>query len=553
MRPVVGRLILLAAAQVGGAAVSLALPAAMADAVDRVLAGRGGGWAVSGIALLLAAAAVCEVSAEIAAASCGARATATLRRSLLRRILAVGVSGRNRHPAGDLTSRVVGSATDAGQIAVTVVGLATSAVTSLAGTVLLWRVDVRLGVVLLLSLVPALLLVRMFATRMSDLFVRYQELQADIAARLLDALDGIRTIRAAGTLDQEIARVLEPLPDLSATGAETWARQRSVVWRMSLLVPLIEVAVLTAAGLAVVQGRLLAGQFLAAAGYTTLALGFLNQVDSLAELARATASARRVTEIPGAAAEGPATPGAAPAPGPGRVTLRQVTVRRGGRAVLDGVDVEIPAGYAVAVVGRPGAGKSTFAQLIGRLVEPDGGEVMLDDTPVTRLDPVALRRAVAYAFERPVLLGETVHEAVAYGHEPLSRAVVERAARLACADSFVRRLPEGYDTPLADLRLSGGEAQRLGLARALVGEAGVLVLDDATSSLDTVTEMRIGQVIAEDLAGRTRVIIARRLAAAAGADLVVWLDDGRIRAVGRHPVLWSDPEYRAVFGRGDAA
>src|SRR6185503_14243168 len=146
----------------------------------------------------------------------------------------------------------------------------------------------------------------------------------------------------------------------------------------------------------------------------------------------------------------------------------------GDATVLEGVDLAIPGGAAVAVVGRSGAGKSTLAALAARLREPDDGEVRLDGVPLPNLHHDALRGAVGCAFERPVLVGTTVLDAI--GGDPA-------AARAAHADAFVTRLPRGYDTPLADAPMSGGEAQRLGLARAWPASR-LLVLDDATSSLD---------------------------------------------------------------------
>jgi ATP-binding cassette subfamily B protein len=124
---------------------------------------------------------------------------------------------------------------------------------------------------------------------------------------------------------------------------------------------------------------------------------------------------------------------------------------------------------------------------------------------------------------------------------------VRLAARAAHADEFIGRLPGGYDAPLADTPMSGGEVQRIGLARALAHDARVLVLDDATSSLDTVTERQIGVALTGELSGRTRLIIARRASTASRADLVAWLDGGRLRALEPHAVLWDDPDYRAVF------
>ncbi|GAA4305008.1 hypothetical protein GCM10023178_12370 [Actinomadura luteofluorescens] len=233
--------------------------------------------------------------------------------------------------------------------------------------------------------------------------------------------------------------------------------------------------------------------------------------------------------------------------GPGELRLRGVTVRFGGRAVLDRLDLDVPPGATVAVVGTSGTGKSVLMSTIGRLLDPDEGVVELDGVPVTAVPLAELRRAVAYAFERPALLGATVRETIAYARPGATRAEVHRAARDAVADAFIRALPNGYDTPLDRAPLSGGELQRLGLARAALGDDRIVLLDDATSSLDTATEMKVTQALRQILAGRTSLVVARRPATAARADLVAWLDAGRVRALAPHAELWADPAYRAVF------
>jgi len=193
------------------------------------------------------------------------------------------------------------------------------------------------------------------------------------------------------------------------------------------------------------------------------------------------------------------------------------------------------------VVGRSGAGKSVLASLAARLRDPDAGAVLLDGVPLSVLSHNALRSAVGVAFERPHLVGATVGAAIGGSADN-----VEAAARATYAHDFVSRLPEGYATPLADAPMSGGELQRLGLARAWPAER-LLVLDDATSSVDMVTEMRISRTMT-DAGGRTRLVVTHRMSTAARADLVVWLESGRLRAVGPHEVLWTDADYREVFG-----
>jgi ATP-binding cassette subfamily B protein len=159
-----------------------------------------------------------------------------------------------------------------------------------------------------------------------------------------------------------------------------------------------------------------------------------------------------------------------------------------------------------------------------------------------------LRGAVGFAFERPALVGDTIEEVINFGSRGRTLAKVREAAATARADTFVERLPEGYQTELAAAPLSGGEMQRLGLARAFAHPYRVLILDDATSSLDTVTERQVGTILASADRGQTRLIIAHRAATAARTDLVAWLDRGTLRSLRPHSELWRNPDYRALFG-----
>jgi ATP-binding cassette subfamily B protein len=311
---------------------------------------------------------------------------------------------------------------------------------------------------------------------------------------------------------------------------------------------MLQVLVLAVGGLLLTTGGITPGELVAAASYVGLALGSIGLLDVLVALLSCQISAGRVGEVLEAklAVSPPLAPVDIP-PGRGQLELRDVSVRMGERMVLDHLDLSVPPGTSVAVVGRSGTGKTTLVSLVGRLLDPDHGEVLLDGVPVSQVKLEELRQAVTYAFERPALLGSCVHDMIAYARPTASRAEVEAAARVAQADRFIRLLPEGYDTPLAQAPMSGGELQRLGLARAILTGARVIVLDDATSSLDTATEVKVAEALEQVLAGRTSLVIAHRAATAARADLVAWLDAGRIRALAPHATLWCNPGYRAVF------
>jgi ATP-binding cassette subfamily B protein len=176
--------------------------------------------------------------------------------------------------------------------------------------------------------------------------------------------------------------------------------------------------------------------------------------------------------------------------------------------------------------------------------------VSLDGVPLPELDRRELRRAVGYGFERPTLIGDTLADVIAFGQHIPNQLELAAAARAARADDFIQRMPEGYRTKLAEAPMSGGETQRIGLARAFVHTGRVLVLDDVAASLDTVTEHHIRQVLTGALADRTRLVVAHRASTAAHADLVAWLDDGRVRCLAPHHELWEVPSYREVFDEG---
>jgi ATP-binding cassette subfamily B protein len=528
-------------------ATSLLVPVSLASATNAVIAHRDAVMAIGRLAAILIVGALGSLAVGVAEPTSLAGGTAWLGHRLLRHMISLGERGLAEFPPGDMTSRLLDNVPAAANAGPSALEIALNLVTSLGAVAALWLTDWVLGAVFLFAAGPAIIMMRASVRAAPEMFLRYARAQGRIAARLSEALDGIRTIASSGTIGLEVDRVLRPLPELAAAGRATWRVQQRVAWRASLCFALMELAVLATAGWQVAAGKLSAGQWLAAAGYTTLALGVFGTIDSLMGIAHSRAAAVRIAEIldtrPARRRTGTARLGS----GAGQLVFRRVTVRSGDHLVLDGVDLDIPAGVTAAVVGPSGTGKTTLAALVGRLAEPDEGEVLLDGTAVSDLLPSELRRGVAYAFARPAGLGKTVADDIGYGSRLIARTGIERAARMARAHDFIRRLPDGYDTPMADTPLSGGERQRLGIARAIAADARVLILDDATSSLDTATEAQVNDAIRELRAGRTTLIVAHRAGTAARADTVVWLHEGRVREMAPHERLWRDPAYRAIF------
>ncbi|MCP2258550.1 ATP-binding cassette, subfamily B [Streptoalloteichus tenebrarius] len=543
-----GWLVSLGGVSVVGAVAALLLPDAVARAVDAALAvgDAAAAWSTLVLAVLLVAA---DGVGELAQAHCAASGTAWLRRRLTRHLMALEMREHRRFAPGDMVSRLSGDAAEAGGVGPLCVQLLTALVVSLGAVVALALLDWWLAVVFLVSVPVALRLAGTHLRRTNDDVAAYQRLSGELSARLLDAVRGVRTIEAAGAVEREVGRVLRPLPALAEAGRGMWRSQAVLVWRAGLLLPAVEVAVLTTAGMGVSSGRMSVGDLVAAAGYVALGMTAIRYGPHLTRLARARAAAARllaVLDVPTRAGGGRPAP-----PGAGRIVLCGVSVHgERGEPLLSSVDLVVPEGAMVAVVGRSGSGKSTLAAVVAGLLEPDRGQVLLDGVPLRDLRSDGMGALVACAFERPTLLGATVADAIAYGCDVSSRPSPEAlrsAAAAAQVDDVIARLPRGMDTPMDAVPLSGGEAQRFGLARALAREARVLVLDDAMSSVDAATEARLTHAVTSSLPGRTRVVVTHRLTTAARADLVLWLDGGRVRGYAPHHDLWCEPDYRSVF------
>jgi ATP-binding cassette subfamily B protein len=544
---------------------TLLLPAAVAAAVDAAVAAArqpqaGAGVTGNGPDLVLTRAtvwllalavtvAVATALSELAGGRSVAAGTAWLRRRLARHLLQPELPARRRD-AGDAVSRLVGDAAQTGAAPALAISLASAAIMSVGALIWLAVLGWQLAVAFLAGVPVAVLLARRFLHRTAGHALDYQRCAGQLSGLLTDAAAGLRTIAACNSANRETARVLAPLPQLAESGRALWRSQSGIAWRGGLVIPAVELCVLAAAGSRLARGELTVGQLLAAAAYAALGLSFLQQAGLLMRLSRAVACTRRLCEV---CSHEPRDPGwRRLRPGPGRLELRGVSLSgdvggEGPVAVLRDVTLTVPAGATVAVVGLTGSGKSALAEVAGGLRVPDTGEVLLDGQSLAGIDPDELAEAVGYAPARPVLHGETVAGSLCYG-DLATASQVTAAARTAQVDGPISRLPQGYLTPVGQLTMSGGELQRLGLARALLHRPRLLVLDDATSSLDAVTEARLATTVATALPHATRLIVTHRSATAARADLVVWLRDGAVAAAAPHRALLEMPGYPGVFG-----
>ena len=544
-------LALLGCASVAATVAEVLLPAAIGRTLDVVLTPGGHGSAtarwVTACALLAAVIAVSGAVSSLASGASSATATARLRQRLSWHVLGCGPAALRSFTAGDAVSRLVGGAAEAGSAPASVVMAVTAAIPPVGSVIALGLIDPWLVVAFAAGFPALAFVLRALVRDSTEVSHGYQREQGTITARLLEALGGARTIAAAGTQAAEQRRILAPLAGLRAHGDASWRVQGRAAAQGMLIAPALQVVVLAVAGAELARHRITPGELLAASQYAMLAVGIGASTGLVSRLGRARGGARRAAGLLGCPRPGHGTRRLLP--GPGELRLRGVTVRRGDETVLSDLDLTVPGGAAVAVVGRSGSGKSTLAAVAGRLTDPDAGTVTLDGADLRALSREALREAVGYAFERPALFGATPRDAIAFGIWRPTPDQVMDAAAASRARGFLLRLPEGLQTPLGEVPMSGGEAQRLGLARAFAHaqRARLLILDDATSSLDTVTEMLVSRALTDQLGDTTKLIVAHRVATAARADLVAWLDHGAVRTLAPHTTLWADPAYRALF------
>lgn len=372
-----------------------------------------------------------------------------------------------------------------------------------------------------------------------------------MATSLMDAIRGLRTIRASGTVEREIERVMTPARSLRSLSMEIWRRQRRVTWEVSIYAPMLQVLVLIMAGFGLVHHQITPGGLLAASSYLTYAMGIFQQSGSARDIGQIRAAAKRLQAVfdePGLPSGTRSLPD-----GRGELSFKGVGSSVGDRQILHDVSFEVPPGRTVAIVGESGVGKTTLTAMAGGVLKPDGGSVTFDGVPIGDLRQDELRRAVVYAFERPNLLGETIADALRYGDDSVTDDRLRDAVRSTSAEEFLARLPDQIDAKLEGLQLSGGEIQRLGLARAACRSARLIIMDDALSSVDTATEAAISSALHDATRGSTRLLIAHRASTAARADFVLWLHEGTVAGIGPHSELLADARYRGVFAVAEPA
>ncbi len=491
---------------------------------------------------------------------------ASLRQDLFAHTQRLHFGFHDRVQTGDLMSR---ANTDLQQIQAFVVLIPltiSNFVTVCAVTVILVLIDPVLTLLALGSLPLLNYLGKRFSTRLHPAAMAIQRESAELASVVEESVSGVRVVKGFGAETVQSSRLRREADDVYDASMEATSVRSRFLPAMELLPNIGLILVLGYGGHQVLNGSLSVGALVAFTAYIVLLIWPLRMLGMIiAASQRASASAHRVHEILSTdpTIVDPPHPVHLPGGREGHHGLGEVRFDdvvfgyETGRdvPVLDHLDLYVAAGESVALVGATGSGKSTIARLLPRFYDVDRGSVQLDGVDVRQLRVSELRTAVGLVFEETFLFSDSIAANIAFAQPQASFADIERAAKLAGADAFIRELADGYETLIGErgYSLSGGQRQRIAIARAILADPRVLILDDATSAVDPTKEHEIRDALTEVMSGRTTLVIAHRPATIALADRVILLDAGRVVADGTHEeLLQTSPAYRSVLAAAEA-
>jgi ATP-binding cassette subfamily B protein len=408
-----------------------------------------------------------------------------------------------------------------------------------------------------LAIAPFLIAVAYRYSHVSHPLLRdVQQKMADVATVAEENIVGVHVVKSFAQEAAEQLKFERRSEEVFALSVKANRQRAFYVPMLSFLPLLSQAAILLIGGRLVASGTLSVGGFVRFNLYLAMLVMPLRSLGMwIGQAQRATASGERIFQVIDEPEEIGDEPGAAELPpGPGRVTFNHVTFGYDpDRPVLSAIDLELEPGKIVALIGHTGAGKTSLASLVPRFYDVQVGSVSIDGADVRTVTLASLRREIGVIAQDPFLFSATVRENIAFGRPEATDEEIERAARLAQAHEFVEALPEGYDTVIGErgITLSGGQRQRVAIARALVVDPRILILDDATASVDASTEARIREGLREAMHERTTIIIAHRLSTIALADEIVVLEAGRVAARGTHDDLVDTNEvYREIYEHG---
>jgi ATP-binding cassette subfamily B protein/subfamily B ATP-binding cassette protein MsbA len=487
------------------------------------------------------------------------RVMLALRRALYDQLLHLPLPRLWEKKTGGLLSRLTGDVdTTTGLLQLAIVSPAIAVVRLAIAIGILLALNPRLALTAIAT-IPGIMLISLVAAKRIRPIYRTIRKDAElIDGRVGETFAGIRIVRAFRRERQELLEYLRGRH--TVIRKELFAQRRELVLWTSwgLIMGAVNVVITWYGGALQLAGRASIGDIMAFQWYTFLLLNPVwTLVNSFSELQRSLAATERVFEVLAMPRDKPDRPDAVDAPAVvHEVALEGVGFEYvAGRPVLADITVRVPGGSVVALVGRSGAGKTTVTDLVARFHDPTAGAVRVNGTDIRQFRLRSYRALLALVQQDTFLFDGSVRDNIAYAHPQATDAEVEEAARRANAHEFIARLPEGYATTVGErgVKLSGGQQQRLAIARAFLARPQVLILDEATSNLDTESEQLIQEAMGSLLQGRTTFLIAHRLSTVRRADLILVLADGRIVEQGTHDTLMAANGVYAGMVRRQAA
>ena len=527
-------------------AFALAIPSLTGRAIDQAIRPRDRSSLWLWVWLIVAAGATSGalmVARRLIAGRLSLNVEYDLRQSLYTHLQRMSFGFYDKHQTGQLLSRATSDVSAVrmflgyGLVFITQYGASL-----IAAAALLFITSWQLALITFVLLPPIAIVATRYSRRSHPVLRDIQQRIADVTTQAEESIVGVRVVKAFAQEDAEGARFAERTERVFERELDSARIQARYSPLLDLLPQLAFAVIILAGGLLVIDHRLSLGGFITYNLYLALLIWPLRMIGMwIGQYQRAVASGERIFQVLDERSDTTDPPAPADLPA-GRGELRFANVTFGydaERPVLRGLDLEVAAGTTIALIGRTGSGKTTLASLIPRFYDPQAGSVSLDGADVRDLRLADLRGAIATVAEDTFLFSTTVAANIAYGKPGATREDVIEAARKAQAHDFIEALPSGYDTLVGErgLTLSGGQRQRLSIARALLVDPRVLILDDATASVDATTEARIRRALETVMEGRTTIIVAHRLSTIALADEIVVLEDGRVMARGRHDQL----------------
>ena len=456
-------------------------------------------------------------------------------------------------PTGDLMAR---ASSDASQVrlAFAIAPLASANIfLLLILSITLLSLSLPLGGIVLLSIPAVLLLASNFSSKAMGVSLKVKEAEANMTTEVEEQLGGIRVVKAFGNEEQASNKVDNAVQNIYDTSLGYLKLRTRFVPLFELIPMVITLAVLLLGGYLTINEYLSLGEFIAFTQYVFLLIWPLRITAwFLSEIPSSVAAGNRILELLN---ETPTitddeSPNELPKDGSGSLKFSNVNFKYGNENIFDNLTFEIEGKKTVAIVGSTGSGKSTLAYLLPRLYEIESGSIEIDGVDIKNLRLSELRSNVSLAFEESFLFSNSARENISLGLEDASQDEVEDAALIARAHEFISQLPESYETKVGErgYGLSGGQRQRIALARAILRKPRVLILDDALSAVDASTEEEIRNELNQVMSNMTTLIITNRVPTIELCDEVVFLEDGKVRAQGKHHDLMNSVDtYKSLF------